>query len=190
MVKQAYFPSKTGQKISHSGTALDVNIQTQSVKSVSQFGTQGTSETNVANCVSLKFASLKCFEIVKRQYEAYGVIFDNCIALEPSNPAFPVHSNLVVLMGGTKGGLLSATFVRPVHLVSTVVTSSQRLLFCGYNSDRQLIAQTILPCANLADSDSALPPNILLSIKASNIHRVTFCAFDGQFTLDNFSFYP
>jgi hypothetical protein len=140
------------------------------------------------SCVCLNLEDLKCFESVKNQYEKFGVIFHNCIAIQPSNPAFPSHSGLMVLMGAPKSGFLEASFVRPVHSVSTYVTSSQRLVLSAYDGNRQLLTQEILPGANLANTDSAIPPNKLLTVRANNIHSVTFCAFDGQFTLDDFTF--
>lgn len=142
----------------------------------------------VPSRILLNLKDLKCFDAVERQFEQQGVIFDNCIAIQPSNPAFPTQSSSVVLMGGPKSGLLEATFERPVQFVSAFVTSSQRLVLSAYNSDRQLLVQTLLPEANLAYSDSALPPNTLLSVSAKDIHSVTFCAFDGQFTISDFSF--
>ncbi len=140
------------------------------------------------SCVCLNLEDLKCFESVEKQYEKFGVIFHNCIAIQPSNPAFPSHSGLMVLMGAPKSGFLEASFVRPVHSVSTYVTSSQRLVLSAYDGNRQLLTQTILSGANLANTDSAIPPNTLLTVRANNIHSVTFCAFDGQFTLDDFTF--
>lgn len=139
-------------------------------------------------CTYLNFETLKCFETVEDQYQESGIVFDNCIAIQPSNPAFPTHSGTVVLMGAPKGGFLEASFVRPVSTVSAYVTSSQRLVLSAYNRDRQIIAQTVLPGANLANSDSAVPPNTLLSLKGKDIYSVSFCAFDGQFTVDDFSF--
>ncbi|MBD2495196.1 hypothetical protein [Nostoc sp. FACHB-280] len=147
-----------------------------------------TSKVDVPICVCLNLEDLKCFESVETQYERWGVIFRNSIAIQPSNPAFPTHSGLIVLMGSPKGGFLEANFVHPVNYVSAYVTSSQRLVMSAYDSDRQLLSQTVLPGANLANSDSAVPPNILLSVTANNIHSVTFCAFDGQFTIDDFRF--
>ncbi|BAZ17227.1 hypothetical protein NIES4071_91050 [Calothrix sp. NIES-4071] len=141
-----------------------------------------------ANCVCLNLETLKCFEVVERQYEDLGVIFSNCIAIQPSNPAFPSHSGAVVLMGAPKGGFLEVAFVRPVNIVKALVTSSQRLLLSAYNRERKIVAQEVLPVGNLANSDSALPPNKQLKVKAEEISSITFCAFDGQFTLDNFSF--
>lgn len=141
-----------------------------------------------ANCVCLNLETLKCFEVVERQYEEMGVIFRNCIAIQPSNPAFPSHSGSVVLMGAPKGGFLEVAFVRPVNIVKTLVTSSQRLLMSAYNRERKMVAQAVLEVGNLANSDSVLPPNKQLKVKAEEICSISFCAFDGQFTLDNFSF--
>jgi hypothetical protein len=140
------------------------------------------------NCVCLNLETLKCFEIVERQYEDLGVVFNNCIAIKPSNPAFPTSSGSVVLMGAPKGGFLEVTFACPVNTVKALVTSSQRLLLSAYNHEHQIIAQNVLPAGNLANSDSVLHPNTLLSVIANQICSISFCAFDGQFTLDNFSF--
>ncbi|MDF5723158.1 MAG: hypothetical protein PUP91_22340 [Rhizonema sp. PD37] len=136
----------------------------------------------------LNLENLKCFETVEQQYKQYGVVFSNCIAIEPSNPAFPKNSGTLVLMGAPKGGFLEATFLQPVQSVSAVVTSSQRLVLSAYDGDCQLLSQAVLSGANLANSDSTVPPNTLISVSAKNIHTVTFCAFDGQFTVDDFSF--
>jgi len=147
-----------------------------------------TAKVGIPICVCLNLEDLKCFESVESQYERWGVIFRNSIAIQPSNPAFPTHSGLIVLMGSPKSGYLEANFIHPVNYVSAYVTSSQRLVMSAYDGDRQLLSQTVLPGANLANSDSVLPPNTLLSVTASNIHSVTFCAFDGQFTIDDFRF--
>ncbi len=148
----------------------------------------GSSTKTISNDVCLQFTNLKCFETVERQYENQGVIFSNCIAIQPSNPAFPIKSGTLVLMGSPNSGLLEATFVRPVRGVKTLITSSQRLVLSAYDSDRQLLTQSILAAANLANSDSPVPPNALLCVQADNIHRITLCAFDGQFTVEEFSF--
>lgn len=145
-------------------------------------------ELAVPTCISLNLENLKCFEVVERQYEQWGIIFHNSLAIQPSNPAFPTHLGLTVLMASPKSGFLEATFLRPVKSVSACVTSSQRLVLSAYDRDRQLLGQTILPGANLANSESTIPSNTLLSIRANNICSVNFCAFDGQFTIDDFCF--
>ncbi|MEM7556856.1 MAG: hypothetical protein AAF378_22735 [Cyanobacteria bacterium P01_A01_bin.84] len=140
------------------------------------------------NYISIKLDNLRCFETVERQYKNEGVIFNNTIAIEPSNPAFPTLVHRFVLMGSPKSGFMEASFIKPVKSVCAYVTSSQRLEFCAYNRDRQLIGKAILPGANLANSGSSLDPSSLLSINGDDIHDVTFSAFDGQFIIDGFSY--
>jgi hypothetical protein len=167
------------------------DVQKQIVASVKRSQSEegiDVSTIDAQTCICLNLEDLKCFEVVDHQYERWGVTFQNSLAIQPSNPAFPTNSGLTVLMGAPKSGFLEATFLRPVNQVSACVTSSQRLVLSAYDRDRQLLAQSILPSANLANSDSALPPNTLLSVTVENIHSVTFCAFDGQFTLSEFRF--
>lgn len=192
VVKQASLQSQTKQTIEDQNFSLH-NFEFSS--KIVDYASQGQTEQEVDSavvavptCIYLNLEDLRCFEAVERQYEQWGVVFNNCIAIQPSNPAFPTHSGLVVLMGARKNESLEATFLRPVHFVSAFVTSSQRLVLSAYNRDHQLLTQTVLPGANLANSDSTVPPNTLLSLSANEIHRVTFCAFDGQFTIDDFSF--
>ncbi|MEA5597810.1 hypothetical protein [Rivularia sp. UHCC 0363] len=191
MVKQAYIPSGI--------TTLEEPLfKFDNLNSYSQSYTPTysnlkcpldyTVNSSVTECIFLDLDNLKCFEVVERQYESRGIIFHNCIAIEPSNPAFPPHSGVVVLMGSPHSGLVEASFVRPVNSVSAFVTSSQRLVLSAYDRDRQLLNQAVLPSGNLANSDSGIVPNTLLSVSAQNIHSVSFRAFDGQFTIDDLSF--
>jgi hypothetical protein len=192
MVKEAIFQSDKIPKFDDSGFAVNSrHIHHQTLASEWQGSVKEAYENASANtpsCIALNFEDLKCFETVERQYESWGVIFHNSLAIQPSNPAFPTHSGVTVLMGSPKSGLLEVSFLQPVNWVSAFVTSSQRLVLTAYDRDRKLLAQTVLPGANLANSDSPIPPNTLLSIAANGIHHLTFSAFDGLFTLDNFRF--
>jgi hypothetical protein len=192
MVKQATLQSNKLPMIEDAKFALDkFNIQNEIKASVWRGQVEpaiDTARVAVPTCICLNLDDLKCFEAVERQYERWGVIFHNSLAIQPSNPAFPTYSGLTVLMGAPKSGFLEATFLRPVNSVSAFVTSSQRLVLSAYDRDRQLLGQTALPSANLANSDSAISPNILLSINVNNIYSVAFCAFDGQFTIEQFRF--
>ncbi|MDZ8080204.1 MAG: hypothetical protein RMX35_14185 [Nostoc sp. DcaGUA01] len=192
MVKQATLQSNKVLRIEDPKFALDnFNIQNQITASSRRDRIESPidlAKLSIPTCICLDLEDLKCFEVVERQYERWGVIFQNSLAIQPSNPAFPSHSGLTVLMGAPKSGFLEATFLQPVNSVSAFVTSSQRLVLAAYDRDRQLLGQTLLASANLANSDSAISPNTLLSITGNNIYRVTFCAFDGQFVLDDFRF--
>ena len=192
MVKEAILKTEKILRFEDPRLGLDNSpMHNQTIASEWQGQINDTSDTkaeNTPSCISLNFDDLKCFETVERQYESWGVIFHNSIAIQPSNPAFPTHSGLKVLMGSPKSGLLEVSFLQPVNWVSALVTSSQRLVLLAYDRDRKLLAQAALPGSNLANSDSAIPPNTLLSVAANDIHSVIFSAFDGQFTLDNFRF--
>ena len=143
---------------------------------------------NTPAYVYLNLEDLKCFEVVDRQYEHWGIIFHNCIAIHPSNPAFPARSGTTVLMGSPKAGWLEATFVHPVCFVEVYVTTSQRLEMSAYDVNNQRLTHVEIPESNLDGSGSKIAPNTPLSIGIPNIHRITFSAFDGQFTIDDLSY--
>lgn len=157
--------------------------------------TERHQETSPPDCivispaqVNLNFEDLMCFEVVDRQFQKWGVTFNNCIAIRPSNPAFPAHSGNTVLMGAPKSGWLEAFFHQPVKSVSAFVTTSQKLVLAAYNQDNQLLKEVEISEPNLAGSGSSISPNILLTVTGADIYRVTYCAFDGQFILDDFKF--
>ena len=190
MVKQASFQSSV-TTVEEPFFKLDnLNSYSQFTSTYSSFQRPQnyTVDSPITECIFLQLDDLQCFEVVHRQYESKGIIFDNCIAIEPSNPAFPAHSGVIVLMSSHKSGLLEATFVNPVNSVRAFVTSSQPLVLSAYDESRQLLNKAILPSGNLANSDSILAPNTLLSVSADNIHSIRFHAFDGQFTVDDLSF--
>ena len=139
--------------------------------------------------VCLNLEDLKCFEVVDRQFHHYGISFENAIALQPSNPAYPPpQAGTTVLMGAPKSGWLEATFLHPIHQFCCHVTSSQRLLLSAYDHQNKLLIRRSLSKANLAGSDSPIPPNAPFRIEVPNMARITFYAFDGQLTLSDLSF--
>lgn len=167
-------------------------ITNQNITSVSQnlaeekihYSEQLTS----ASCIRLSFDELKSFEILDNQFQDLGIIFDNGLVIQPSNPAFPSRSGLKVVMGSPKSGFLEVIFLRPVNWVSILVTSSQRLVIQAHNQNEELLDESVLPAANLATSSSDIPPNTMLSVAANDIRKVSFFCFDGHFTLDEFRF--
>lgn len=139
-------------------------------------------------CVRLDWEELDRFTVVDCQYESLGVVFTNAIAISPSNPAYPAYSGSIVLMGSHRSGYLEAIFLQPAHFVSGFVTSSRRTMMTAFDAENREIAQIQTPEPNLAGSASSTQPNLFLQLTAKNIHRVTFHAFDGQLTLDDFCF--
>lgn len=139
-------------------------------------------------CVRLDWEDLPRFTIVDRQFEAWGVVFANAVAVSPSNPAYPPYSGTMAIMGAPKGGWLEAKFVRPVRFVGSFVTSSRRTVLSAFDSQNRLLASVETPAANLANDGAECAPNVWLSLQNLDIHRVTFHAFDGQFILDDLCF--
>jgi hypothetical protein len=156
----------------------------------------------VTGCVRLDLEDLPCFTVVERQYEQWGVLFSNAIAIHPSNPVFSAYSGVMVLLGAPKSGWLEATFIHPVQYVGGFVTSPHRIIISAFNRHNQLIAQgESLPIpggsikgrnikdGNIKDGnikDSSM--TVRLSLTAANIHRVTLHSFNAQLTLDDFCF--
>jgi hypothetical protein len=138
--------------------------------------------------VRLNLEDLKCFEVVEQQFHHYGISFRNAIALQPSNPAYPPHSGITVLMGAPKSGWLEVIFSHPVSMFCSYVTSSQRTILSAYDCEDNLLGRASITEPNLAGSDSQIPPNAQLQIEAPNISRITFYAFDGQLTVSDLSF--
>jgi len=134
-------------------------------------------------CVRLDIEDLPQFAVVDRQYESWGVRFDNAVAIHPSNPAYPPHSGSMVLMGAPRCGWLEATFVRPVQHVSSFVISSRHTVIRAFNRQNQLVAEAETE-SNLGQGSTSFQ----LTSSAQNIHRVTLESFNGQLTVDDFCF--
>ncbi|MGB3492109.1 MAG: hypothetical protein WBA57_05245 [Elainellaceae cyanobacterium] len=144
--------------------------------------------SEAARLVYLDLEGLSCFETVDHQFEACGIVFENAIALKPSNPAFPPKSGETVLMGAPRAGMLEASFSRPVQFVSACLTSSRRAVMIAFDKNNEPLGETEIPGANLADGRSAYKPNMQLSLQASNIYRICVCSIGGQFTVDDIAF--
>lgn len=145
-------------------------------------------ETQDPDSICLNLESLAPFEVVNDQFKSFGITFNNAIAIEPSNPAFPTHSGKMLLLAAPEHGLIEIHFAQPVSFVSGRVTSSRPTVFTAYNSLGKELVRKKLSSGNLAGSNSGIPANALLSARARNIRKVTFYAFDGQLTLDTITF--
>ncbi|WP_293359249.1 MULTISPECIES: hypothetical protein [unclassified Microcoleus] len=146
------------------------------------------SRVSAPGMVRLALEELKCFEVVENQFAHWGVTFSNAVAIQPSNPAFLTVSGSTVLMGAPKSGLIEVSFKYPVRSVAGLVTSSRRTVLSACDIDGNPIVQDEMPAPNLAGSNSPIAPNTPLRVKAPNIHRITFYAFDGQLIVDDFIF--
>jgi len=172
------------------GRSTDLNGKTAFVATPDRSG--GVSEVRspaaVPACVRLALGELKCFEVVESQFGHWGLTFVNAVAIQPSNPAFLSAPGRTVLMGAPKSGLIEVSFTYPVRFVSGFVTSSRRTVLSASDFDGNPIAQDEMPAPNLVGSNSPIAPNAPMHVKAPNIYRITFYAFDGQLVVDDFCF--
>ncbi len=138
--------------------------------------------------VRLALQELKCFEVVEHQFRYWGLTFTNAVAIQPSNPAFLTDSGTTILMGAPKSGLIELSFKYPVRFVSGLVTSSRRTVLSACDADGTQIAQEEMPAPNLVGSSSVIDPSTELRVKAPNISKITFYAFDGQLVVHDLIF--
>ncbi|UNU25091.1 hypothetical protein [Microcoleus vaginatus] len=151
-------------------------------------GSEVRSRATVPAIVRVALEDLKCFEVVEHQFAHWGVTFTNAVAIQPSNPAFFKGSAATVLMGAPKSGLIEVSFKYPVRSVSGLVTSSRRTVLSACDIDGNPIVQDEMPAPNLVGSNSPIAPRAPLRVKAPNIHKITFYAFDGQLVVDDLTF--
>jgi len=140
------------------------------------------------HCVRIALQELKCFEVVEHQFRHWGLTFTNAVAIQPSNPAFLTASGMTTLMGAPKSGQIEVSFEYPVRFVSGLVTSSRRTVLSACDSDGNQITQDEMPAPNLVGSNSPIDPSTELRVKAPNISRITFYAFDGQLVVHDLIF--
>lgn len=138
--------------------------------------------------VRLALQELKCFEVVEHQFRSWGLTFTNVVAIQPSNPAFLTDSGRTILMGAPKSGQIEVSFKYPVRFVSGLVTSSRRTVLSACDADGTQIAQDEMPAPNLVGSSSPIDPSTELRVKAPNISKITFYAFDGQLVVHDLIF--
>ncbi len=140
--------------------------------------------------VRLDLEDLPSFAVVDCQYASWGVLFNNAVAICPSNPAYPPRSGMMVLLGAPRNGWLEATFLQPVQHVSSFITSSRNTVMRAFNNRNQLVAQTESSAA-LNRSGQEQPAKMAsqrLSVNAANICRITLHSLNGHLTVDDFCF--
>lgn len=123
---------------------------------------------------------LKPLESVMHQFESRGVVFEDAIALIPSNPRFICRSGQFVLMPAHPDNTLA---IDPQPMV-------QRLYLCGRGT-QPIVVKTwdadgnlqSTQTADLPPSDSTLLPCQILKLATEGIHRIELSSA-APFTLE------
>lgn len=138
--------------------------------------------------IKLNLENLQCYEVVTEQFGELGIIFNNALALQPSNSAYLPRRGKMVLMASPKNGWIEANFTHPVTYFNCYVTSSQRTMLSAYNGSQELVSRIETAGANLANFESEIAPNARLTVTGSEIVRITLECFDGQLVVNDLSF--
>ncbi|WRH66607.1 MAG: hypothetical protein RSE13_24130 [Planktothrix sp. GU0601_MAG3] len=139
-----------------------------------------------ATKIRLALEELYCFEVIKNQFQSWGITFKNAIALQPSNPAFVIKPTTTVIMGAPKGGHLEINFKYPVQNVCAMITSSSGTILSAYDTEGKKVAETGMIVSHHISSDALNFPHAQLKVRGLNIQKVTFETFDGQLILHHF----
>ena len=153
----------------------------------------------IAMCIAL--GTLKNFEIVTDQYQRDGILFENAIAIHPSNPAFPTRPAQILLVGGPKAGVIDILFREPVYEVEGYVTSSTATVLPSFGAHGEVISRSETLGNNLsgrkhthhsANTRLAIGETPMAAMNCRevsipwpqpSIHRVQFRSPGGQFTI-------
>lgn len=155
--------------------------------------------------IGIRLGTLKNFEIVTDQYQKDGLLFENAIAIHPSNPAFPIRSEQILLVGGPKVGVIDMLFLTPVYAVEAHVTGSMSTVLTSFDAYGNVISRSETLGSNLSGREHTHhPANTRLAIgdqptspmdcigpstswPSPPIHRVQFRSHGGQFTMTDIS---
>jgi hypothetical protein len=138
----------------------------------------------------LNFEDLPTFELVRTQYEQFGIQFENSIVLEPSNPAFPSQRGARVLMPIAGQSTLVLRFKQPIQRIGAWVTGFQAVTLRVFDTDDHLLGHvsTGRPTYLVPSSHEIKRlPDQLLQLQTSTIAKAVLQA-DAPFTVESLFF--
>jgi hypothetical protein len=138
--------------------------------------------------VHLKFADLVDFQMVQDHYESLGVRFEGAIAIYPSNPAFVVRPNALVLTPVSDRGI-TISFQQPQTQVSAWVVGAKQTKMTAYTTDHKVFMQCSTgQSSRRAESDRAqsFTANQMI-LTGQSIIKIRFYSH-APFILDHFTY--
>lgn len=129
----------------------------------------------LSNWIPLNFATLTGFEVVREQFQAVGVRFEDAIAVHPSNPAFQTDSGQLALMPIAERTKITAQFQQPQRWVQAVLTGARQIRLTAYAGDVTVLTQsTQQEQAQLGYATPIALPQQSLELVSNRITKVTF----------------
>ncbi|WP_416674851.1 hypothetical protein [Egbenema bharatensis] len=142
----------------------------------------------VTDPLQLDFTDLKVFESVQDQYQRWGIRFEGAIALRPSNPAFQIEPETIVLVPEVGCSNIAVQFEQLRKWVGAVVTATQRVKLTLLNRENEPIAEqwagTVQYVQGRQTTHEFFPQHSMELIQ-DNIARVEFSS-EAPFILHSF----
>lgn len=129
--------------------------------------------------LQLDFAELQAFEVVRDQYQSWGVEFDGAIALHPSHPAFANSEQPLGLMPLNDRLPITIYFDRPKQLVKAKLAGARQVTIRAFDAANRLIYKQHLGQSRYLYASPPLPPiraDHEVQIQAEAMVRVEICS--------------
>lgn len=130
--------------------------------------------------LSIDFQDLQPLEPVTHQFESRGLVFDDAIALIPSNPRFICRSGQPVLMPAHPANTLAIELQPMVQRLYLCGRGTQPMVVKTWDADGNLLSTKT---ADLPHSESALLPCQILKLSTEGVHRIVLSSA-APFTLE------
>lgn len=146
------------------------------------------SPSPVSDRIQLNFAELDAFALVSECYQRLGIRFEGAVALQPSNPAFGVDPDTIVLTPEAGRSSIAVYFHQLQKTVGALVTATRQIKLTLFNRENQPIAEQYAGSTHYVQplsSDDAQFPQYQLELIADNVAKVEFSS-DAPFILHNF----
>lgn len=126
----------------------------------------------LASLIQLNFSELQSFEVVRNQYQQWGIEFEQTIALQPSNPAFADSKQPVGLMP-IAHPYMAVQFDQPRQFVKANLAGARTILVTVFDAEDRVIARYDLE-RDAPNSNSIEPtlPLHTLHLQAATIGRI------------------
>lgn len=118
-----------------------------------------------ASLIQLNFSELQSFEVVRDQYQQWGIEFEQTIALQPSNPMFDDLEQPVGLMP-IAHPFMAVQFHQPRQIVKATLVGARAMTVTAFDVNNRVLSRHFLDhsAPNLKTSASDQPEDEMLPL--------------------------
>lgn len=128
---------------------------------------------DLANPVQLNFSELRSFEVVRDQYQEWGIEFEETIALQPSNAAFADPKQPMGLMPIAHPQMM-IQFHQARQFIKATLVGARAIIVTAFDANDQVVIEKYLDCQFepiMAELEPMVPLHAL-HLQAENIARI------------------